>query len=177
MKAKLFRIPLQKYVEGDKIPEGADIIPVGNENEFAIAVPKPVFSTSGASAMDFYSANLETIVIYPGQTVLIPLGIKVAVPVDRKLSIKPRSGLALKNSLTIVNSPGTIDSDYRGPVGAVIHNLSSECKFEVTPFMRICQGELEISTGETFEEVFFESFLGETERGSGGYNSTGTGRL
>lgn len=142
-------------------------IPLNN----GMRVPMPVYMTSGAAAMDFHSANLDPIVINPSQIVLIPLGIKVAIAPGFKLTLKARSGLALKG-ITLVDSPGTIDSDYRGEVGVIVHNIGRK-KFVVEPFMRICQGEIEEAPQRKFTEVLLEDDLGETLRGEGGYSSTG----
>lgn len=164
---KIYRIPLTKptlTTTGETQPNG-DLV-----------VPMPEYATPGAAAMDFYSGNIRPIVVYPEQTVLIPLGIKVAIKPGYKLTLKPRSGLALKHSITLTNSPATIDSDYRGEVGAIIQN-TGEKKFIVEPFMRICQGEIEEAPQRKFSEVFSENELGETIRGEGGYNSTGTSKL
>lgn len=141
-----------------------------------VKVPLPEFATPGSAAMDFYSANQEPVKIFPGETAAVPLGIKVALPWYCKLTIKPRSGLALKNGITIVNSPGTVDSDYRGEVKVILHNLS-DSPFVVEPFSRVCQGEIERVTKIPFEEVPTEEYLGDTLRGAGGFNSTGTGKL
>lgn len=164
-KAQIYFVPLRTATESD-VGNGAVV-----RNGFA-TVPSPVFSTEGAAAMDFYSANLEPVSIEPGTRVLISLGIKVALPKMHKLTLKPRSGLALKNGITLANSPGTIDSDYRGVVGAIVQNMGTKT-FIVEPFMRICQGEIEVVTGEGFVEVDSEDKLGNTTRGEGGFNSTG----
>ncbi len=144
-------------------------IPLEN-NSF---VPMPKYSTEGAAAMDFYSGNIENISIKPGEIKMIPLGIKVKVPKGYKLTIKPRSGLAVKHGLTITNSPGTVDSDYRGEVQAIIQNCGSRF-YVVEPFTRICQGEVEIAIQYPVKEVFSAEELGDTVRGEGGFNSTGT---
>lgn len=160
---KIYRIPL----ESDRVfPE------IDKDGQGRYLVPLPVFSTVGASAMDFHSANTESIILYPGQTVMVPLGIKVAIPIGFKLTLKSRSGLASKNQVIVTNSPGTVDSDYRGEVKAILSNIGNK-PFEVLPFSRICQGEVEESTGMGFFEVANEEELGATERGEGGFNSTG----
>ena len=86
-------------------------------------VKMPEYGTENAAAMDFCSANVENITINPGEQALIPLGIKVAVPVGYKLTLKPRSGLAFRRMISVTNSPGTIDADYRGEVKAILINL------------------------------------------------------
>jgi len=136
-------------------------------------VPLPKYATEHAAAMDFYSANTDNVLIIPGKIVLIPLGIKVAVPRGYKLTLKPRSGLAVKNGITITNSPGTIDSDYRGEVKVILQNCGTT-SFVVEPFMRICQGEIEPAPQYMVTEVDSLEMLGETDRGEGGFNSTGS---
>ncbi len=135
-------------------------------------VPMPVYATEEAAAMDFYTANIENISIKPGEIKMIPLGIKVKVPKEYKLTIKPRSGLAVKHGITITNSPGTIDSDYRGEVQAIIQNCGTRF-YVVEPFTRICQGEIEPAPRYPIKEVFSVEELGSTKRGEGGFNSTG----
>jgi dUTP pyrophosphatase len=136
-------------------------------------VPLPKYSSEEAAAMDFYSANTENVLIKPEEICIIPLGIKVAVPKNHKLTLKPRSGLAGKHGITITNSPGTVDSDYRGEVKVILQNCGGK-PFVVEPFMRICQGEIEMAPQYPIEEVETLEELGVTERGEGGFNSTGT---
>ncbi len=147
---KLYRIPLK---DGKK-------------------VPMPIYATPGSAAMDFYSANTESVVINPGKIALVSLGIKIALKPGYKLTLKPRSGIALKNGITIPNSPTTIDSDYRGVVHVILHNTGDK-KFFVEPFMRICQGEIEVAPQRKFAEIFNEEELGDTIRGEGGFGHTG----
>lgn len=163
IKGTIYRIPFGKLVQNQ-------------EGDLVDRVPLPVFATEGAAAFDLYSANHEPIDIFPGEIKLIPLGIKVAVERGYKLTVKPRSGLALKNGITLTNSPGTIDSDYRGEVGAILQNCSDQT-FTVLPLMRVCQGEIEEAKQYVFKEVESEELLGYTERGAGGFNSTGTGGI
>ena len=163
---KLFRIPLAKKVVPVAIASG-EVLSNGDG-----VVPMPSYATAGSAAMDFCAASISPIVVKPGYSVKIPLGIKVAIKPGFKLTLKPRSGLALKHNITLTNSPATIDSDYRGEVSAIIHNLGNQ-KFVVDPFMRICQGEIEKVEQQKFTEVFSETDLGETFRGEGGFGHTG----
>lgn len=163
IKGAIYRIPFGKLVQTQ-------------EGDLVYQVPLPVYATEGAAAFDLYSANHEPIEIMPGEIKLVPLGIKVAIEKGYKLTVKPRSGLALKNGISLTNSPGTIDSDYRGEVGAIVQNCSNT-PFTVFPLMRICQGEIEKAKQYVLEEVEYESQLGETDRGAGGFNSTGTGGI
>lgn len=136
-------------------------------------VPPPKYGSKDAAAMDFYSANSEEIVLKPGEIQMIPLGIKVAVPKKHKLTLKPRSGLAAKHGITITNSPGTVDADYRGEVKVILQNCGKS-DFTIEPFTRICQGEIEPAKQHPVTIVDEEEALGITERGEGGFNSTGT---
>ncbi len=136
-------------------------------------VPMPVYATEEAAAMDFYSANIENILIKPEEIKMIPLGIKVKISEGYKLTIKPRSGLAAKYGITITNSPGTIDSDYRGEVQVIIQNCGTRF-YIIESFTRICQGEIEPAPRYPIKEVFSIQELGSTKRGEGGFNSTGT---
>ena len=109
------------------------------------------------------------LLIKPLERKLLPLGFQIEIPPGYEMQLRPRSGLAKKVGLTILNSPGTIDSDYRGPVGAILINLGSEDAF-IYPGMRICQGV--IASVPAFN-VEMTTELSDTERGSGGFGSTG----
>jgi dUTP pyrophosphatase len=108
-------------------------------------------------------------VLPPGETVLVPTGLHIELPVGYEAQVRPRSGMSLKHSLLIVNSPGTIDAGYRGEVGVIMHNLKSE-SFEVKRGDRIAQMVI-----NKLPEVHFEfaDELSETRRGEGGFGSTG----
>ncbi|MEP4246967.1 dUTP diphosphatase [Tateyamaria sp.] len=136
-------------------------------------VPLPRYETAGAAGADI-RANLPegaTVSIAPGARVLIPTGVAMAVPLGFEVQVRPRSGLALKNGVTLVNSPGTIDSDYRGEVGVIVLN-TSDVAFEVSHGMRVAQIVLAPVVQAVFEEV---DTMDETERGAGGFGSTGRG--
>jgi dUTP pyrophosphatase len=133
--------------------------------------PLPAYATGLSAGMDI-RANLEQpIILQPLQRQLIPTGLFMALPAGFEAQVRPRSGLALKKGITVLNSPGTIDADYRGEVGVILINLSNE-PFTVEDGERIAQ--LVIARYET---VSFEAVdtLDETERGSGGFGSTGVG--
>ncbi len=134
----------------------------------------PEYATAGSACMDFYSANLENIAISPGGTVLVPLGIKVAVDVGYQLLLFPRSGMAIKYGASLANCVGVIDSDYRGEVMAGIYNHSDQ-KLIIEPSTRVCQGQLMEAPQYKYTEVLDEEALGGTVRGEGGFNSTGKG--
>ena len=130
----------------------------------------PKYETSGSSGMDL-SANIEnSIKIEPGKTSIIPTGISVSVPQNHEIQIRPRSGLAAKNQISVLNSPGTIDADYRGEIKVILINLSDNT-FVVEKGARIAQMVLCPVSKAQLEEV--ES-LEKTMRGSGGFGSTGT---
>ena len=129
----------------------------------------PEYATSQSAGMDL-SANIEKpIILTPLERKLIPTGLHIALPVGYEAQIRPRSGLALKHGITVLNTPGTIDADYRGDIGVILINLSNE-SFEIKPGERIAQ--LVIAK---YEQISWEQVevLDETERGSGGYGHTG----
>lgn len=129
----------------------------------------PQYATSGAAGLDLV-ANIENdIVLAPGARKAIPTGIAISLPIGYEAQVRPRSGLALKNGITVLNSPGTIDSDYRGEVCVILANLS-DVDFIVSHGMRIAQMVIARHETITWQEV---SSLEDTERGSGGFGSTG----
>ena len=126
------------------------------------------YATKGSAGIDLKANNSNDIIIKPSETALIPTGIAIALPIGYEAQIRPRSGLALKNSITVLNTPGTIDSDYRGEVGIILINHSKE-DFTVSKGMRIAQ--MIIAKYEQVELDFVEN-LDDTERGAGGFGST-----
>lgn len=129
-----------------------------------------IYSTEGSSGMDLSSASLNDIVIKPEETKLIPTNLIIEIPTGFEGQVRPRSGLALKYGITVLNSPGTIDCDYRGEVKVLLINHGKN-DFVVKFGDRIAQ--LIISKYEKVEPVLTEK-LNDTTRGSGGYGSTGT---
>ena len=133
-------------------------------------IPLPKYETSGSSGMDL-SANIESsIKIEPGKTSIIPTGLSISIPRNFELQIRPRSGLAAKNQITVLNTPGTIDADYRGEIKVILINLSNR-SFLVEKGMRIAQMILSPVIKAKIIEV---KELKKTDRGSGGFGSTGT---
>ncbi|NNE53337.1 MAG: dUTP diphosphatase [Sulfitobacter sp.] len=132
----------------------------------------PGYETPGAAGADL-RANLPegAVTLQPGVRALIPTGLRMAIPQGYEVQVRPRSGLALKHGITLPNSPGTIDSDYRGVVGVILLNAGTEA-FEVTHGMRIAQMVVAPVLQATFAQV---EELDETGRGSGGFGSTGVG--
>ena len=131
--------------------------------------PLPKYQTSQSAGMDL-RANIDTpVLIKPLDRKLIPTGLHIALPEGYEAQIRPRSGLAIKKGITVINTPGTIDPDYRGDIGVVLVNISNE-DFVVQPGDRIAQMVI-----NKFEQAEFEVVeeLDETERGEGGYGHTG----
>mgnify|MGYP001374269146 CR=1 FL=1 len=129
----------------------------------------PKYETSGSSGMDL-AANIETdVIINPGKTAIIPTGLALSIPKGFEVQIRPRSGLAAKQKISVLNSPGTIDADYRGEIKVILINLGQEL-FKVEKGLRIAQMVVCPIVQATLKEV---SDLSETERGKGGFGSTG----
>ena len=132
-------------------------------------VTLPKYETSGSAGMDVRANISEPIVLGSLERVLVPTGIKMAIPEGYEVQVRPRSGLALKHGISMANTPGTIDSDYRGEIGVILINLSKE-EYIIQPQERIGQLVLTKVAQMDFEVV--ES-LDETERGAGGFGHTG----
>jgi dUTP pyrophosphatase len=131
----------------------------------------PSYGTTGAAGMDLRAAvpEGEDLVIQPGARALVPTGLTIAVPAGYEAQVRPRSGLALKHGVTCLNSPGTIDSDYRGEVGVILANLGPEA-FTIRRGDRIAQMVVAAYATVAWEET---NSLDETRRGAGGFGSTG----
>ena len=130
----------------------------------------PAYSTPLSAGMDLRANLDEPITIAPLQRVLVPTGLFMALPAGYVAQVRPRSGLAIKKGITVLNSPGTVDADYRGEVCVILVNLSSE-PFVVNDGERIAQ--MVIAKHETVEWTLVET-LDETERGAGGFGHSGT---
>lgn len=136
--------------------------------DFSRVTPEnPIVFKAGSGYFDFEKRMLR---IDPMARVLIPTGLKVALPDNIEMQIRPRSGMALKKGLTVINTPGTIDEDYRGEVGVPVINLNPE-PIWIEAGERICQAVFNEITRVAWEQV---DTLDETERGEGGFNSTGS---
>lgn len=135
----------------------------------AEGVVLPKYETSGSAGMDVRAHINKEIELQPLDRVLIPTGLKMAIPDGYELQIRPRSGLARKHGLSLMNTPATIDSDYRGEIGVILVNLSRE-SYTIQPGERIAQLILTPVVQAVFQEV---DVLDETERGEGGFGSTG----
>ena len=131
--------------------------------------PLPEYATALSAGMDI-RANIDSpIVLKPLERKLIPTGLFIELPAGYEAQIRPRSGLAIKKGITVLNSPGTIDADYRGEVCIILVNLSSE-NFEIVDGERICQMVIAEHAQAEWVEV---EVLGDTERGAGGFGHTG----
>ena len=133
-------------------------------------LPLPAYATEHSAGLDLLAAVKEDTVIAPGARALIPTGISIALPEGYEAQVRPRSGLALKSGVTVLNSPGTIDADYRGEVGVILINHGAE-PFTVTRGSRIAQMVIAQYARATFQKA--ES-LADSARGAGGFGSTGT---
>lgn len=131
--------------------------------------PTPEYKTQDSAGMDLRAFISETKILSPGQRTLIPTGLHIALPPGFEAQVRPRSGLALKKGITVLNTPGTVDADYRGDIGVILINLSSE-DFTLEDGDRIAQL---IITPYTKVEWSPVEHLDETERGDGGFGSTG----
>ena len=140
------------------LPHGADL-------------PPPAYETPGSAGMDLRAAVTEPLTLAPGARALVPTGLAMALPVGYEGQVRPRSGLALRHGITCLNSPGTVDSDYRGELGVILANLG-ERPFEIQRGDRIAQ--LVIAPVQQAAWLVQED-LEETHRGGGGFGSTGTG--
>lgn len=139
-------------------------------------LPLPAYATAGAAGLDLVAALPEAspLVLEPGERALVPTGIRIALPEGFEAQVRPRSGLALRHGLTVLNAPGTIDSDYRGEIGVLLVNLGSEpvtirrgeriAQLVLAPVCRLAWEERPVAAGET-------------ARGTGGFGSTGRSRL
>lgn len=133
-------------------------------------LPLPRYMSEAAAGLDVCAAVDEPVVLAPGDIKLVPTGLYVAVPVGYEIQVRPRSGLALKHGVIIVNSPGTIDADYRGEVGIIVGNIGRE-PFTVTRGLRIAQ--LIVAAVER-ADIHVTDELPESGRGAGGFGHSGT---
>lgn len=131
--------------------------------------PLPAYATTHSAGMDLRANLNEPVVLKPLQRALIPTGLSIELPEGYEAQIRPRSGLALKKGITLLNSPGTIDADYRGEIGVILINLSSD-DFTIEDGERICQMVVAgyVQAGWEITET-----LGDTDRGTGGFGHTG----
>ncbi|MDE6301800.1 MAG: dUTP diphosphatase [Muribaculaceae bacterium] len=131
--------------------------------------PLPAYETPSAAGMDIHAAIEGPITLQPLERALIPTGLRVQLPQGHELQIRPRSGLALRNGISIVNSPGTVDADFRGEIKVILINLSKE-PFIINPGERICQMVVTTYTQVDWEPV---DEIDHTKRGDGSFGHTG----
>lgn len=134
----------------------------------ADGVQKPMYMTEGSAGMDVRANIKGPIILGSLERVLVPTGIKMEIPIGYEVQVRPRSGLALKHGISMANTPGTIDSDYRGEIGVIMINLSKE-NFVINPGERIAQ----LVLGKVYQMDLVEGELSVTERGEGGFGHTG----
>ncbi len=146
-----------------KLPVPIQVLPHGE------GLPLPGYQTSGSSGMDLLAAVGEPLILEPGRIVLVTTGLRVAIPQGFEFQVRPRSGLALKHGIAVLNSPGTIDEDYRGELQIILANLGP-APFAITRGLRIAQ--LVLARVERFEWQPVPQ-LDDTPRGAGGFGHTG----
>lgn len=130
----------------------------------------PTYATESASGCDAKAAIIEKIIILPGESAIIPTGIKVEIPKGFEIQVRPRSGFAAKHGISVLNTPGTIDADYRGEIGVILINHGKN-PFVIEPKMRIAQ----LVLAPVLQAVFIKKeLLAETSRGEGRFGHTGT---
>ncbi len=132
-------------------------------------VSLPKYKTSGSSGMDLEANIVSDIIIEPGKTAIIPTGLAISIPKGFEIQIRPRSGLAAKNKISVLNTPGTIDADYRGEIKVILINLGQDA-FKVENGLRVAQMVACPISQVNLKEV---NDLNDTDRGSGGFGSTG----
>ena len=135
----------------------------------ALDLPLPAYATPGAAGLDLFAAVDQELVLEPGRRAAVPTGIAIAVPDGFEAQVRPRSGLALRHGVTVLNAPGTIDSDYRGEIAAILVNLGPE-SFAVARGMKIAQLVIAAHARVEWDET---TTLDNTPRGAGGFGSTG----
>ncbi len=147
------------------IPVQISIDPHGTD------LPLPSYETEASAGMDLRAAVAESIIVVPGERVLVPTAIRIALPVGSEAQIRPRSGLAIKKGISMVNSPGTIDADYRGEIQIILINHGQD-DFVIERGDRIAQMVIAPVLQAQWEQV---ETLDETQRGEGGFGHTGKG--
>jgi dUTP pyrophosphatase len=133
-------------------------------------LPLPAYESAAAAGMDLPAAVEQELTLAPGERVLVPTGLAIALPDGYEAQVRPRSGLAARNGITVLNTPGTVDADYRGEVKVILANLGNE-DFTIERGMRIAQMVIAPVIQAVWQEA---DSLPETARGEGGFGSTGT---
>lgn len=151
-------VPASVTVELLRLEHGADL-------------PLPAYQSADAAGFDLLAAVSEDLVLQPGKRAMVPTGLAMAIPRGFEGQVRPRSGLAAKNGITVLNSPGTVDADYRGEVKVILINHGDE-PFTITRGLRIAQMIIAPAMQAVLSEV---TTLDATQRGAGGFGSTGVG--
>jgi dUTP pyrophosphatase len=160
----LFLYILVNYRYGDKM-----LVKIKKLDNFDNNISLPAYATEGSAGMDIFAMPDDKIIIKPNETLLIPTGLSIELPVGFEAQIRPRSGLAIKNNIGILNSPGTIDSDYRGEVKIIVTNFG-KTEFTINKGDRIAQMVI-----NKYERISWQlaDELADTTRGEGGFGHTG----
>ncbi len=140
--------------------------------EHAAELLLPAYETAHAAGMDLMACIPADMQLQPGERALVPTGFAIALPEGFEAQVRPRSGLAVKHGITVLNAPGTIDADYRGEIGVILINLG-QAAFAISRGMRIAQMVIAPVARAAWHET---DTLDDTQRGSGGFGSTGTGK-
>lgn len=160
-----------KTAPAPQITAMSDIVPVSiTKLPHAADLPLPSYATVQSAGMDLCAAVSEPVTLLPGTNAMIPTGLAIALPAGFEAQIRPRSGLAAKNAVTVLNSPGTVDADYRGEIKVILINLGQQ-PFVIERGLRIAQMVVARHAAVDWLEM---DILPETERGTGGFGSTGT---
>jgi dUTP pyrophosphatase len=160
----LFLYILINYIYGDRM-----LVKIKKLDNFDNNISLPVYATEGSAGMDIFAMPDDKVIIKPNETLLIPTGFSIELPVGFEAQIRPRSGLAIKNNIGILNSPGTIDSDYRGEVKIIVTNFG-KTEFPINKGDRIAQ--MVINKYERISWQLADELAG-TTRGEGGFGHTG----
>ncbi len=150
------KLPERIHVPAEQLPHGADL-------------PLPAYATRGSAGMDLQAALAEPLTLEPGERAAVPTGLRLAIPEGYEGQVRPRSGWALKHGVTCLNSPGTIDSDYRGEIRVILANLGQEA-VRIEHGMRIAQI---VFAAVARAALRAEADLDDTARGAGGFGHTG----
>ena len=140
--------------------------------DHAADLPLPAYETAHAAGMDLMACIPADMVLAPGERAIVPTGFSIALPDGFEAQVRPRSGLAAKHGITVLNAPGTIDADYRGEIGVILVNLG-QTAFAIARGIRIAQMVVAPVARAAWREV---ETLDDTARGAGGFGSTGTGK-
>jgi dUTP pyrophosphatase len=168
---------IEKFNNEEDISNGVNVDPnfkMSIETKFTNSSDNsdPEYSKVGDSGFDLRASLKESVTLKPLERKLIPTGLKFELPPNTELQVRPRSGMALKHGISVLNTPGTVDEGYRGDVGVIAVNLSNE-DYTIEPGERIAQGVIMNVIGQNISTLTKTNTLTDTERGEGGFGSTG----